>query len=118
MHRRGRTTGDQGFTLVELLIVIVVLGVLAGIVTFGVSRFRSNAQASACRADVLVVNSAADAHAAATGTYPGSMSDLVVRGYLKTAPATGSYVFDRASRTAVRTRPATVRSPRRPGPSP
>ena len=38
----------RGFTLVELLIVIVVLGILSGIVLFGVARFRSDATLAAC----------------------------------------------------------------------
>ena len=35
---------ERGFTLVELLIVIVILGILAGIVVFAVGNLTSNAQ--------------------------------------------------------------------------
>jgi prepilin-type N-terminal cleavage/methylation domain-containing protein len=94
---------DRGFTLVELLIVIVCLGILAGIVVFGVARFRSDAEASACREDVSVVNSAADARLAATGVYPVSVAELVAGGYLTAAPTTGTYAFDAATGTATRT---------------
>ena len=39
---------EQGFTLVELLIVIVILGILAGIVVFAVGNLTSNAKTNAC----------------------------------------------------------------------
>lgn len=35
---------EGGFTLVELMIVIVVLGILAGIVIFAVGTFQTNAE--------------------------------------------------------------------------
>ena len=40
---------ERGFTLVELLIVIVILGVLAGIVVFAVGNMTSNAKPPAAR---------------------------------------------------------------------
>jgi prepilin-type N-terminal cleavage/methylation domain-containing protein len=101
-RRRLPGAPDGGFTLVELLVVLVCLGVLSGIVVVGVARFRSDAQGSACRADVATVNAAADARAATTGAYPTSIADLVAGGYLKTAPATGTYTFDGVTATATR----------------
>jgi prepilin-type N-terminal cleavage/methylation domain-containing protein len=100
-ERRGRAH-DDGFTLVELLIVIVVLGILSGVVVVGVGRFRSDANAAACQADVTAVNAAADAYQAVTGNYPGAMSDLTAGQYLRSAPAAGSFAFDAAARTATR----------------
>jgi prepilin-type N-terminal cleavage/methylation domain-containing protein len=104
LRQRARRAagGDRGFTLVELLIVIVCLGVLSGVVVVGVARFRSDGQAAACQADVSTVNAAADARAAATGTYPASIADLVDGGYLKRAPATGTYTFDPGTATVSR----------------
>jgi general secretion pathway protein G len=39
---------EQGFTLVELLIVIVILGILAGIVVFAVGNLTGSSKQSAC----------------------------------------------------------------------
>jgi prepilin-type N-terminal cleavage/methylation domain-containing protein len=97
----ARRRPEAGFTLVELLIVIVVLGVLSGIVLFGVGRFRSDANAAACQADLSAVNAAADAYQAVTGNYPRALDDLTLGQYLMSAP-TGTWTFDGTARTATR----------------
>jgi prepilin-type N-terminal cleavage/methylation domain-containing protein len=94
-------TADRGFTLVELLIVIVVLGILAGIAVFGVARFRSDATTAACAADLTTVSAAAQAYDAQTGSYPTSVDQLVNGRYLKSAPS-GTYTFDATSKTVTR----------------
>jgi prepilin-type N-terminal cleavage/methylation domain-containing protein len=99
--RPGRPA-DRGFTLVELLIVIVVLGILSGIVLFGVARFRGDASLAACKADLATVNVAADAYDARTGTFPASVAVLVSGGYLKSTPS-GTYAFDETAKTVTRT---------------
>jgi general secretion pathway protein G len=38
---------EDGFTLIELMIVMVVLGILSGIVLFGIGTFRIDATAKA-----------------------------------------------------------------------
>ncbi|MGQ0843279.1 MAG: competence type IV pilus major pilin ComGC [Sporichthyaceae bacterium] len=83
------TAADQGFTLVEMLIVIVVLGVLAGITVFGVATFRDDAEASACSASIKTVDVAADAWRAKPGnTGNPTVAQLVSGNYLKATPAT------------------------------
>jgi prepilin-type N-terminal cleavage/methylation domain-containing protein len=60
--RAGRS--EQGFTLVELLIVIVVLGILASVVLFAVGNARDDAESSACQTDYRVLQTAWEAHKA------------------------------------------------------
>jgi len=93
---------DKGFTLVELLIVIVVLGILSGIVVFGVGRFRGDAEAAACKADVATVSTAAEAYNLTIGTYPTTLDQLLTGNYLKTTPADGAYSFDPTAKITVR----------------
>ena len=70
-HRRG---GDnlieRGFTLVELLIVIVILGILAGIVVFAVGNMTGNAKTTGCNAEKTTISDALESYKANTGTYP------------------------------------------------
>ena len=95
------TEDDRGFTLVELLIVIVVLGILSGIVLFGVARFRSDATLAACKADLATVAVAADAYDAQTGSFPATVAVLVTGGYLRSTPS-GTYAFDGTAKTVTR----------------
>jgi general secretion pathway protein G len=69
---------EQGFTLVELLIVIVILGILAGIVVFAVGNLTSNAKTNACATDKATMQSAVEAFKAYTGSYP-SGADAAAR---------------------------------------
>ena len=65
------TERDKGFTLVELLIVIAILGVLATITVLSVRGISNNSQASACRADAKVYQLAIESYAAQNnGTLP------------------------------------------------
>ena len=100
--QRHSAARDAGFTLVELLIVIVVLGILSGIVLFGVARFRADANVAACKADVATVNVAADAFDAQTGNYPTTVAALVTGGYLKSTPSGGTYTFNGTTKTVAR----------------
>ena len=53
---------EEGFTLVELLIVIVILGILAGVVVFAVNGINNRGQASACKTDRNTIAVAQEAY--------------------------------------------------------
>lgn len=61
--------GDRGFTLVELLIVIVILGILASVVVVAVSGISDRGQSTACEADKKALESAEETAWAQTGHY-------------------------------------------------
>jgi len=76
---------DSGFTLVELLIVITILGVLAAIVVFSIAAINNSSAASACQSDVSTTNSALEASYAQNGSYPASL-DLLWTGIAGAPP--------------------------------
>jgi prepilin-type N-terminal cleavage/methylation domain-containing protein len=83
--KRIRAAREDGFTLTELLIVVVVLGILAGIVVFAVNTFASDSEKAACEADKKTVQTAAEAFKAKStaNTYPASTAALKTAGLLR-----------------------------------
>mgnify|MGYP001818322098 CR=1 FL=1 len=73
---------DKGFTLVELLIVIVILGILATVTVFAVRGITDQGQQNACATEEKVILTAAEAYYAQEGTAPGTFSNLVDADYL------------------------------------
>ena len=55
------TKQDKGFTLVELLIVIVILGILATVTVFAVTGITNKGKTSACQSDAKTIQTAAKA---------------------------------------------------------
>jgi prepilin-type N-terminal cleavage/methylation domain-containing protein len=82
---------QRGFTLVELLVVIVILGVLAGVVVFAVGGITNSSKSSACKIEVRTINTATQAFYANNGStaFPaGPVASLV--GQLVTAKLVSS----------------------------
>lgn len=63
-------TVTRGFTLVELLIVIVVLGILAAIIAVGYREVEKKAKNAVIQQKVSDVSKALSAYRAATGSFP------------------------------------------------
>jgi general secretion pathway protein G len=63
---------DEGFTLVELLIVIVILGILATIVVFAVRGITDQGQQSSCKATAKTYEVAIEAYYAQNGVTSGN----------------------------------------------
>jgi len=69
--RRTFRRGEKGFTLMELLIVVAVLGVLAAVLVPRLTTFFSTGQVAAANTEVANVESAAMAfYADNNGTWP------------------------------------------------
>ena len=68
---------DKGFTLVELLIVIVILGILATVTVFAVRGITTQGQKNACDVEARTLSTAIEAFYANDLTDPTAVTDLV-----------------------------------------
>ncbi len=68
---------DKGFTLVELLIVIVILGILAGVTVFAVRGITQDANENSCAAEQRTIETAIEAYFADNNDDPADIGDLV-----------------------------------------
>jgi prepilin-type N-terminal cleavage/methylation domain-containing protein len=85
------TKRDKGFTLVELLIVIVILGILATVTVFAVTGITNRGKTSACDSDKKVLQTAEEAFSANTGNYTASQQALQDAGLIH--EITGNYTI-------------------------
>jgi general secretion pathway protein G len=85
----GKSLPQKGFTLVELLVVIVILGILAAVVVFAVGGSTDKAQTSACKAERSAVETAVEAYRASTGSYPTNVGSMIggSNAFLRSTPA-------------------------------
>jgi prepilin-type N-terminal cleavage/methylation domain-containing protein len=78
---------DDGMSLIELLIVILILGILSAIVILGVGAFQNDGESEACNVTVREVEAANAAYYAKNQVWAPNVATLVVAtNYLKTAP--------------------------------
>ncbi len=80
----GTRSGQAGFTLLELLVVVAVLGALSGVAVVGVNAFDDQAQSSVCAADARAIATAQEAASLGGGAYLDEDA-LVKAGYLREA---------------------------------
>ena len=72
----SRNTKNKGFTLAELLVVIVIISILAGVVMFGAPWAISEAKRSAAQAQITELCKAVDSYHAKLGEYPSTDTGL------------------------------------------
>lgn len=80
-----RRSAEHGFTLVELLVVIVIIGLLATIVAINVIPATDKARVEKAKADVATIEQALDQYRLDNLNYPGATEGLQA---LLTPPAT------------------------------
>jgi general secretion pathway protein G len=83
---RNTRTGNRGFTLVELLIVISLISILAamGLVQYKNSLLSS--REAVLKTDLFRMRDAIDQYYADKGKYPSALDSLVSEGYMRKVP--------------------------------
>ena len=85
LNRTYRRRG--GFTLIEILIVVVILGILAAIVIPQFTDAAQDANASSARSQLQSIRSQIELHRVQTnGVAPADLAELVVDGYIRAVP--------------------------------
>jgi general secretion pathway protein G len=79
-------SSESGWTLVELMIVISLMAVLAGIATIGYGTAQTRSREAVLKEDLFRMRDAIDQYFADRTEYPESLDALVTEQYLRTIP--------------------------------
>lgn len=91
----------RGFTLVELMVVVVIIGILVAIAVPVYNQTQANARMRACQANLRTLNGACGMYRTNTGAYPAALVNLVPD-YIQsvpTCPSSGTYTYAAATGT-------------------
>ncbi len=80
---RGHSTEhgtDKGFTLIEILIAIVLVGVLSAVAVVGIGNLVSKGSTSACQASADGAKAASAVYFASSSRYPANFLELTASG--------------------------------------
>ena len=81
-----KTPGESGFTLIELMVVMLIIGVLMAIAVPNYIAAVKAAKESVLKEDLHVIRQAIDSYTMDKQKAPQSLQELVEAGYLKAIP--------------------------------
>jgi general secretion pathway protein G len=82
----SRRRRARGFTLIELIIVVAIIGILATIAVPAMRTAPQRARESALKEDLFTIRSCIDQFHGDRGRYPASWDEMVSMGYLRAIP--------------------------------
>ena len=84
---------DKGFTLVELLIVIVILGILATVTVFAVRGITTQGEENACKVEKRTAETAIESYYAQNSRTDATNISALVPAYMKDTPQNVTVAF-------------------------
>jgi len=75
-----------GFTLIEILIVVMIIGILVTLAQPSFHRAVSSAKEATLKENLFVLRDVIDQYYADNGKYPQALTDLVEKGYIRRIP--------------------------------
>jgi general secretion pathway protein G len=85
-HPSPLASSAAGFTLLELLVVMTIIGILAAIAVPALRDSPQRARESALREDLFTMRSVIDQYHGDKGYYPADPQTLVTEGYIRKIP--------------------------------
>lgn len=79
---RGQRRAPRGMTLIEIMVVLVILGLIAGAIGYNVFNQLKEAQIRTATLDLKSISNGVDLYHVETGQFPESLGQLVPK-YLK-----------------------------------
>lgn len=78
-NKKMRPEAREGFTLIEVLLVVVIIGILAALVVPKLGGRVGQAQEAAAKSDIGAIGTALDLYEVDNGKYPSGIQGLVTK---------------------------------------
>jgi general secretion pathway protein G len=86
LHGSRHTAHEEGFTLLELLVVMTIIGILAAVAIPALRDSPQRAREAALKEDLFTMRSTIDQFHGDKGYYPPDLATLVSDGYVRQIP--------------------------------